>query len=277
MRRTLITGATGTIGGRVDALLTAEGHKAVRAVRSPRQERDVRFDFTDPATWQGAFEGVDAMLVVRPPALGNVRRDMIPALDRAVAMGLRHVVVLSVQGAQSLPFLPHAALEKWARESAASSVSLRPAYFHQNLTTTLAPDIRHGRVMVPAAKSRMAWVDGEDVAEVAVQALIGDHDGHSAMTLTGDETPTWHEVAELLTQGLGRSVEYRPIGLARWVRHATNELGMPLPAAVVAGLIHASPRLGRSATTTSTVAEVTGHRPRDLESFIARQGNAWQD
>jgi hypothetical protein len=48
---------------------------------------------------------------VRPPQLGNVRRDLLPALDAARRTGVRQVVFLSLQGAERNPVVPHAEVE----------------------------------------------------------------------------------------------------------------------------------------------------------------------
>ncbi|WP_143553688.1 hypothetical protein [Serinicoccus sp. CNJ-927] len=40
-------------------------------------QQQVRLDLLDPQTWSVMGE-VDSMLLVRPPALGNVRRDLLP-------------------------------------------------------------------------------------------------------------------------------------------------------------------------------------------------------
>jgi uncharacterized protein YbjT (DUF2867 family) len=54
----------------------------------------VPFDFTDALTWPDAFSGVESLFLVRPPAVGNVRRDLLPAVAAARALGVRHVVFL---------------------------------------------------------------------------------------------------------------------------------------------------------------------------------------
>src|SRR5687768_12114149 len=54
---------------------------------------------------------------VRPPQIGNVRRDMLPALRRAEQLGVRRVALLSLQGADRNPFVPHRTLKAWLRDS----------------------------------------------------------------------------------------------------------------------------------------------------------------
>ena len=39
------------------------------------------------------------MFLMRPPHLSRVERDMVPALEQARSSGVRHVVLLSLQGA----------------------------------------------------------------------------------------------------------------------------------------------------------------------------------
>lgn len=272
----LITGATGTIGRRVTELLRDEGVTVRAASRHPSGPDAVAFDFTNRSTWDAAFDGVGTAFLVRPPDLGNVRRDMIPALERARSLGVRRMVLLSVQGADSVPVLPHAVVERWLQGSGLRWTFLRPAYFDQNLTGVLAPDVRRGVLQLPSGRSRMAFIDGHDVAAVAARVLLDPErfDGQ-ALTLTSDEAPSWEEVAQVLSDVLGRPVCYRSVGPASWFRHARRDLGMEAPMAVVSGIIHASARLGRSTQCTDAVERVLGRAPVGLRAFVERERDFW--
>ena len=88
---------------------------------------------------------------MRPPAIGNVRRDLLPAVEAARQAGVRHVVFLSLQGAEKNKVVPHATVESWLRSSGLSWTFVRPSFFHQNLSTTHAADIRdRDQILVPA-------------------------------------------------------------------------------------------------------------------------------
>ncbi|OKL53140.1 hypothetical protein BSZ39_11095 [Bowdeniella nasicola] len=89
-----------------------------------------------------AFDGVSAMFLVRPPAVGNVKRDLLPALEFGRKAGLEHVVFLSLQGAEKNRVVPHATIESYLRESGMAHTFVRASFFHQNLSTTHAADIR---------------------------------------------------------------------------------------------------------------------------------------
>ena len=115
----LVTGARGNVGEAVARELFSCGENVRLAVRSPTPDAtdEVAFDFTDPDTWKPAFDGVESMFLVRPPAIGNVKRDLLPAVAAARDAGVKHVVFLSLQGADRTKVVPHATVEKWLRES----------------------------------------------------------------------------------------------------------------------------------------------------------------
>jgi len=122
MKFVLVTGATGNVGSAVLRTLTANGVEARVAGRLGRTADGapayyVALDFTGPGTWSAAFTGVESMFLMRPPAIGNVRRDLLPAVAAAQNAGVRHVVFLSLQGAERNKIVPHAAVEKWLRSS----------------------------------------------------------------------------------------------------------------------------------------------------------------
>lgn len=74
----LATGATGTVGSAVVEELLRAGEPVRAATQHPDRypgggAEPVRFDFADPATLEPAFEGVDRLFLLRPPAISDVR------------------------------------------------------------------------------------------------------------------------------------------------------------------------------------------------------------
>jgi uncharacterized protein YbjT (DUF2867 family) len=270
----LVTGSSGTVGRRVVDRLRAAGAD----VRTADRTGTTRFDFTDRSTWAPAFADVATMLLVRPPALGDVRRDLLPAVEAAQAAGVRHVVFLSVQGADRLRVVPHATVEAWVRSSELDWTFVRPSFFTQNLSTTHAPDIRdRDRLLLPAGRGRTAFVDADDVAAVATAALL-DPAGHRgrAWTVTGPEALGYAQVAALLTEVLGRPIGYRPCGVLAYLRHARRELGMSPGMALVTAGIYTTARLGLAAGLTDDVRRVTGRVPVTVRETLQREAAAWR-
>lgn len=272
----LVTGATGNVGRPLVAQLRAAGAAVRPASRRPSDLDGVAFDFRDPGTWDTAFDGVESMFLVRPPDASDVSDDLLPSMTRARALGVRHVVLLSVQGADRVRFLPHAAAERWLRDSGLSWTFVRPSYFDQNLSTVFAADIRdRNAIVVPAGRGRTAFVDAYDVAAVAAAALTepARHAGR-AWTPTGPPL-TYAQVAEVLSAELGRHITYVKPGIARYAWHARRRLHMPPAMVAVTTVIHTTARLWLAASETDDVRTVTGRPPRTFAEFAHRERGAW--
>lgn len=282
----LVTGASGTVGRHVCARLLEAGEDVRAATRRPTTtERGdeqglthMLFDFTDRSTWDAAFDGVTRMFVLRPPQLANVRRDMLPALQAAQRSGVEHMVLLSVQGVESIPMAPHAALERWLRCSGMSWTFVRPSFFMENLIYPHGDDIRDfDAITVPAGGGRTAFVAGSDIGAVAAAALLDPvaHRGQ-AYTPTGPAALTYHAVAAILGDVLGRPISYPRPGLLRHVRHARGDLRMPWPLVALTGVIYTTARLGLADGLTTDVQQVTGRTPESLRSWAARHTEVWR-
>lgn len=279
-RPVLVTGATGLVGGAVVRELLEAGASVRTASRTPLTEsvaEHVAFDLTNARTWQAAFYGIRTMFLVRPPAVGNVRRDLLPALSAAQQAGVEHVVFLSLQGAARNVVVPHHTVERWLEGSGMGWTFVRPSFFHQNLSTTHAADVRdRDELVVPAGRGRTAFVDVVDVAAVAARALLepAAHSGR-AWTVTGPEALTYAEVAGILTAELGREIRYERPGLVRYVRHARSALGMAPGMAAVTAAIYTSARLGLAAGLTDDVRTVLGREPIGFAEFARRERAVW--
>lgn len=287
----LVTGASGNVGRHVVELLVAAGvpvraaspdtrHGAVALDHGAVRDDPVRpvvLDFTDARTWPDAFTGVRQVFVMRPPHLSRPRTQMLPALEAAKAAGVERMVLLSLQGADHNPVVPHAALESWMRSSGLSWTFVRPSFFMQNLTTTHVADIRdRDTLVVPAGNGLTSFVDAADVAAVAAAALLdpGAHD-RRAWTPTGPEALSYEEVADVLSATLGRTIRYTRPGLLRYARHAHRTLGMPWSMVGVTSAIYTVARLGRAGGLTDDVRTVTGRAPVSLRAFALANAGAW--
>lgn len=279
----LVTGASGNVGSAVVRSLTDRGAR-VRTTGRPGSaatagdgDEVVAFDFTDRVTWARAFAGVETMFLVRPPVIGNVKRDLLPAVAAARQAGVRHVVFLSLQGAEKNKVVPHATVESWLRGSGMSWTFVRASFFHQNLSTTHAGDIRdRDQIIVPAGRGATAFVDAEDVGAVAAAALA-DPDAHrnTAWTVTGPRALPYDQVAAILTHELGRPIHYTRPGALRYVRHARKVLGMPWGMVMVTTAIYTTARLGLAAGLSDDVRIVLGRDPIDFAEFAHRERRAW--
>lgn len=278
----LVTGATGTVGGHLLSsleTLEAEAISPVAAVRSPERAGEMgvpvrRFDFEDPSTYD-AFEGVDAVFLVRPPAIAQVWNSIFPALDAAVDAGVEHVVFLSIQGAGENPLVPHRWIEWKLNRLPIRATFLRPSFFMQNLTTTHRAEIRNESMLyMPAGDGKTAFIDARDIADVAAQAFIDPAIAGQALELTGDDALTYHEVAAILSDVLGRPVEYANPSPLAFIAHARSQ-EHPWGFVIVMLGIYLTARFGQASRTTSTVEKILNRPPISFRQFAEDHTALW--
>ncbi len=282
-RRIMVTGAPGNMGTTLVKHLLDLGALVRVAARDVEAARSafgetleiVRFDFADHKTF-AAFDGVERMFLLRPPQIADVRHVIVPALDAAKALGVRHVVFLSIQGAERNRVVPHRRIEDHLRRSGLDWTFIRAAYFMQNLSTTHARDIRdRDEIYIPAGRgSRTAHVDVRDVAAVAARALVEPGHAGQAYTPTGPVALTYDECAAILTEVLGRPIRYAdPTPWHYWRR--MRRRGMPAAMIAVTLGIYIAARFGLAAGLTDDVERVTGQPPIDFATFARDRRDAW--
>lgn len=272
----LVTGATGNVGREVVRALAARGaaaraaaYDAADVARVPAEAAEVvRFDFTDPATFPAAFDGVDRLFLMRPPAIGNVRRDMKPAIDFAAAAGVRHIVFLSLVGVERNRIVPHARIEALLVASGIPWTMLRCGFFMQNLDTTHRADlVEHGDLFIPAGNGRTAFIDVRDIGAVAARVLTEPGHAGRAYPLTGGEALTYGQVAAVMSEELGRPITYSdpsPLTFARRMRRR----GYPWAYVAVMEGIYLTTRLGMAAAVASDAADLLGRPPITLRQYV---------
>jgi len=283
-RGILVTGATGNVGSEVCRHLAGSERPVFAAVRPARVRADgsagdraaVRlfgaepraFDFTDPATWRQALEGVSRVFLVRPPHISRVRRDMAPFLSYLADRGTERVVFLSVQGAESNPIVPHHRIERAICDLGLPYTLLRPSFFMQNLTTTHLPEIRdEHRIFVPAGDGETNFIDVRDIGEVAAIVLCDDAYRNTACALTGAQSYTYRDVADRLSGILGTTIAYEPARLGPFLRYHRAR-GRSLGHTLVMYALYSVTRFGKAGGATDAIETITGRPPRSLDDFI---------
>lgn len=264
-------GASGRVGGALARAL--DGRVPLR--RAGRGAGMTKFDLTDPRTFDAALDGVSSVFLMRPPqiARGAAFR---PFLEACMARGIQRMVVLSVKGADRNRVLPHNAMEHEVKIRGFDWTMLRPADFMQNLETVHRDDIRlRDEIAVPAGGGASAFVDVEDVGAAAAQVLV--EDGHSGRgyTLTGPEALTFEQVADVLSEVLGRRIRYRPPSVPAFIRSRMAE-ATPFGMALVMTALYSVQRAGGAAEVTEELPRLLGHPATDLRTYVARASSAWR-
>ncbi|MFP4407022.1 MAG: NmrA family NAD(P)-binding protein [Spirochaetaceae bacterium] len=282
----LVTGATGNVGEATVRALLKAGRRVRGGVRDPQrlisrfdeagerlEAQHLDFDGSEPDP--SLFNDVSALLLVRPPQVGDVETLMFPFLRAAKRAGVVRVVLLSLLGAQWLPFVPHRKLEKEIRRLGFEYTYMRAGFFMQNLEDVFAHFIRdEGELPVPAGRSVTSFVDARDLGEAAAQLLLADARPPKEVELTGPEAMSYADVARVLTDTLGRNVEYTAPKRLRFEERA-RAAGWDEAYVTVVSRLFITVRLGMARKVTEDLERILGRPPRRLGEYVADQRHLW--
>jgi len=282
----LVTGATGNVGREVVRALRAKGAAVRAADRRPARVTSmfgadvapVRLDFFDGRTFGPALEGCSTLFLLRPPPISDVKTTLIPFVDAARTHGVRHVVFLSVAGADTNRIVPHHAVERHLARRSDDWTVLRPGFFAQNLGDAYRRDIVNDhRLYVPAGGGRVAFVDVRDIAEVAAAALV-EPASHKAKgyTLTGPAAVTFDEIATLLSEALDRTIRYDRASIAGYAWHLHRQ-GMAIAQVTVQTVLHVGLRLGQAETLDPTLPALLGRSSRTVRQYVFDHRATWRE
>jgi NAD(P)H dehydrogenase (quinone) len=131
-----------------------------------------------------------------------------------------------------------------------------------------------GVIRGPAGDGRVGAVTRDDVADVAVTALLDPmHEGRT-YEVTGREALTMAEAAELLTRFSGREVTYveETIEEARASRAPSGAPDWEIEGWVTS---YAAIATGELDVVTDTVARLAGHEPMTLAELLEAHPESW--
>ncbi len=278
----LVTGAPGNVGAEVVKGLQGKAAFRVGALSVDRaraalgdQNEYVTFNFLDPATFPDAFNGIQKLFLVRPPQLGNVPKEIAPAINAAIEAGVKHIVFLSLQGVEQQRIVPHYKIEQLIRASGISYTFLRAGFFMQNLSTTHRAEIRdYNEIRLPVGKAKTSFIDVRDIAAVGVCALTEDGHENKVYTLTGSEALDYYEVASILTDVLRRTIRYTNPSALRFVVQQVRA-GQPFKFALLMAALYTITRFGNAKEIAPDVQQVLGRPPILFKQFAADYRAEW--
>jgi uncharacterized protein YbjT (DUF2867 family) len=257
---TLIVGGTGKTGRRVAGRLTVLGVP----VRLGSRSAEPAFDWTDPTTWDDALRGVESAYVTYFPDLAMPgAADAIRAFcDRAVAAGLRRLVLLSGRGE------PEAQrCEQIVQDYPFEWTCVRASMFSQNFDEYFLVDpVRSGVVAFPGGETPEPFVDVDDIADVVVAALTEEGHAGQLYEVTGPRLLTFAEAIAEIESAAGRPVRYLPVSRNDYVK-GLIEADVPEPDAEFLGDLFDTVLDGRNAYVTNGVERATGRAARDFADY----------
>lgn len=262
----LVIGANGKTGSRVATKLEAMG----QAVRRGSRSAAIPFDWENHDTWAPALTGVQSAYVTYFPDLafpGAVEK--LQALcATAKQVGLSKIVLLSGRGEF------HAGRgEDVIKASGIPFTVVRAAWFAQNFSEGYLRDpILGGVLPMPGGDIVEPIIDIDDIADVVVAALTDARYTGEVYEVTGPQLLTFAEMAAILSDELGRPIDYLPISFDDFHANVAQSGGD-----FVADVFTAIAREtldGRNAHLADGVERALGRPPRSFADYAHRAARA---
>jgi uncharacterized protein YbjT (DUF2867 family) len=271
----LVTGATGTIGKATLAALQGAGQPFKIGVRNPAAISatgidTVKLDWDDRDSYLPAMQGIEKLFLLTPNSEHQLGY-LVQAIAAAKRAGLKHIVRLSVMGADADPGIIigrlHFAAEREIKASGIAWTVLRPTFYMQNFINYYGVNPqKDGEVYLPNGRGKAAWVDARDVGAAAAKVLTTSGYEGKVFDLTGPEALSTEEALAILSEELGHRYTYVDVP-EEAARKAMEDMKMPLW--LVDGFmeLHALIKQGHAETVTDGVRTILGRDPSTLHEW----------
>ncbi|MEC9374765.1 MAG: NmrA family NAD(P)-binding protein [Pseudomonadota bacterium] len=217
----LLTGITGNVGGATAEALLEKGIKFKALVRDLEKASDfsakgieiVAGDLNDSSSLKSAMSDCDTAVLIMPNSQEQEELEL-NFIETAKNCGIDWLIKLSspeaIRGTTSPIPLVHIAAEDALMASGMNWTLIRPSFFMQNLTGSIAGAKATGKLSMPMGDGNAAMTHVKDAGTFFAEVLTGDREQHynKCYDVTGTDLLTFSQIAEQMSEVLGIKVEY---------------------------------------------------------------------
>ena len=268
-----VTGATGQVGrelvrylqqNNIDNRLLVRDLKKASLLAHP-SSRLVSFDYRKSETYAPALKSANRLFLVCDILLVAEAESL---LNSAKEAGIKQIVMMSGIGADKSKIHALARLEKIVEASGIPYIALRANWFFQNFGSFFREMVTDKRELsFPDAKTPISFVDSRDIAEVAFYFLTHPIPQSTAYDITGPESLTHQDVADLFSKHLPYKVTYKQLS----EKEAKEELGWDDEWLHLFKDI----RDGFASQVSNSVQKILERTPRRFETYILENRSLW--
>jgi uncharacterized protein YbjT (DUF2867 family) len=256
----LVLGGTGKVGRRVASRLTARGVP----VRIGARSATPAFDWNNPATWGGVLDGARRVFISYAPdiAVPGAPQAVEQFTKQAATAGVERVVLLSGRGEAEAE-----AAERLVRHGPLPWTIVRCSWFAQNFSEHFLLDpILEGQVGLPVDTVTEPFVDCDDIAEVAAEALLDDRHAGQLYELTGPRLLTFNDAIQEIARASQRPIRFTTITPEDFTAGLTYA-GLHQDEVSLVSYLFSTVLDGRNSSLTDGVERALGRPPRDFADY----------
>jgi uncharacterized protein YbjT (DUF2867 family) len=182
--------------------------------------------------------------------------------ELAVRNGVRRLVLLSGRGEEEAQ-----RCEKLIQNCGAEWTIVRASWFCQNFSESFFLDpVLGGVLALPAGDVGEPFVDADDIADVAVAALIEDEHAGQVYEVTGPRLLTFTQAIAEIARATGRGIQYVQISSEDFASQMEAH-GAPADMIALTTYLFNSVLDGRNSNLTDGIERALGRPPRDFADY----------
>lgn len=235
----LVTGATGNFGGYALKVLqdlvpedNLYGLARTEEKGAKLKEAGIKVrigDYTDSASLQKAFEGIDRLLFVSSTTDGDRQAQHRDVVEAAKAAGVSYIAYTSFGKAteSTSPLAAdHRFTEQLIEESGIAHTFLRNNWYLENEAAFLAAGAKGGKFIYAGGNGQAGWALRREYAEVAARAVSGKFDFPKILEL-GGSLRTYEDLGAALRGATGKDLEVISAYEATAAKNLVENAGVP--------------------------------------------------
>lgn len=257
----LVLGGKGKTGSRVASRLLEKG----QTVRIGSRSEEPSFDWEDPATWEGALEGMEKVYITFQPdlAVPGASEAIEGFTGQAVKSGVKKVVLLSGKGE-----IEAEKCEKIVMNSGLDWTVVRATWFNQNFSESFLLDpILAGHVLLPKNDAQVPYVDANDIADVVVESLLNDKHNGEIYELTGPRILTFSDVVKEVSAATDREIQFTAISMAEYSA-MMQQFNLPDGYLWLINYLFEEVLVESNSVITNDIQKVLGRKPTDFTEYV---------
>jgi len=259
-QKILVLGGKGKTGARVAERLT----KLDKIIRIGSRSEKPSFDWENPGTWAGAFDGMDTVYITFQPdlAVPGALKTIEKFTSQAVKGGIKKMVLLSGKGEKEAELC-----EQVVMNARVDWTIVRASWFNQNFSESFFLDpILAGHVELPKADVLVPYVDADDIADVVVESLLDHNHIGQIYELTGPRQLTFEQATAEISKATGRDIKFNSITMDQYTK-MLREYQVPEDLIWLINYLFTEVLVDRNSIVTNDIEKVLGRKAKDFSEY----------